>query len=231
MLVAPVPDAETSDVSDDSLARSIEHTALRPEATPDDIKKLCEEADSHGFTAVCLSSSYVRLAAESLASSLVRVCTVVGFPHGACTTSSKLDEAQGALNDGAVELGMMLHVGYVRGGFYNEVLRDIKTVSMAAHTRSALLRVILESGLLGREDTMRACRLAIEAGADFVDTSTGFGSVETTPADVRFLRLCVGADIGVKASGQIGTRQLAVEMLSAGANRLGTSRSLSILKG
>lgn len=216
----PVPDRR-------SLARLLDHTLLKPDATGAEIERLCGEARRLGFATVCVHPSWVELCVRLLEGSGVGVCAVVGFPLGATTSAVKAAEAREAAANGARELDMVLHLGALKSGDDAAVLEDIRAVRAAVPGRT--LKVILETGLLSREEKVRACLLAREAGADFVKTSTGFGPGGATVEDVRLLRETVGPRMGVKASGGIRDAAAAAAMIAAGATRLGTSASVAIV--
>jgi deoxyribose-phosphate aldolase len=211
------------------IARLIDHTLLKPEATADQIKKLCAEAREHEFASVCVNPWWVPVAARELAGSPVKVCTVIGFPLGANATATKQFEAENAIRSGAKEVDMVINVGALRSGDLAAVKADIQAVAEAAHKGGAILKVILETALLTDEQKVTACKLSVEAGADFVKTSTGFASDGATAEDVALMRKTVGPGIGVKASG--GVRSLAdlEKMVAAGATRIGTSSGAAIL--
>lgn len=211
------------------LAAVIDHTLLAPGATPADIEHLCDEAREHGFANVCVNGVHARRCAERLRGSRVGVCAVVGFPLGASHPLVKVREARQALEDGVREIDMVLQLGALRAGEHASVARDVEGVVAEARLARALVKVILETGLLTRAEIVAACRLAEAAGADFVKTSTGFGPRGATRADVELLRASVSARVGVKASGGVRTASLARELLAAGATRLGTSASLELL--
>jgi deoxyribose-phosphate aldolase len=211
------------------LAALIDHTLLKPDAERREIEALCDEALEHGFAAVCVNPFWVKHAAARLAGASSRVATVAGFPLGASTTDAKAYEASRAVADGASEIDMVLNVGALRSGDVAVVRADIAAVVRACHAGRALVKVILETGLLSDAEKERACLLAREAGADFVKTSTGFGPGGATAADVALLRRTVGPDLGVKASGGIRDLATATAMIEAGATRLGTSSGLRIL--
>lgn len=212
-----------------TVARMIDHTNLRPEASRDQIVQLCREAREFEFAAVCVNPSYVALAASQLGDSPVKVATVVGFPLGATMTAVKRFEAAEALRLGAREIDMVLNVGALKSGDRNLVLSDIREVAETVHSKSALLKVILETGLLTDEEKTTACQLCVEAGADFVKTSTGFLGGGATVAAVALMRRMVGPEIGVKASGGIRTADDCRAMITAGANRIGTSSGVKII--
>lgn len=213
---------------DDELAPCIDHTLLRPEATYADVARLCQEAAQYGFASVCLNPVHVGAAASLLAGTSVAVCTVVGFPLGATTTAVKVFETREALQQGAREIDMVIHVGALKSGDLGAVETDIGSVA-AACGRGALLKVIIEAALLDDEEKVRACAVARLAGADFVKTSTGFGPGGATIADVELMRRTVGDALGVKAAGGIRDRETAERMLRAGADRIGASASVKIL--
>lgn len=233
----PEPGRETRAASDHSagagpalhLARYIDHTLLRPEATAEEIKRLCREALEYGFAAACVNPSYTALASSLLAGSGVKVCTVIAFPLGALTPADKAAEARNAVAAGAQELDMVLNLGALKGGDLDLVRRDIRAVVEAA--AGCTVKVILETGLLTPEEKRTAALLAQEAGAHFVKTCTGFGPGKATPEEVRFLRQVVGPAMGIKASGGIRDRSAAEELLAAGADRLGTSAGPAIVAG
>lgn len=211
----------------ENLAAYIDHTLLKPEATRADIVKLCREALKYQFHTVCINPSYLAVAANELAGSAVRVCVVVGFPLGATTTAVKAFETAEAVKGGAEEIDMVLHVGALKDGDKDYVLKDISAVVQAA--RGKTVKVIIESGLLIKEEKELACRLALQAGADMVKNSTGFGPGEATVADVQLMRGTVGPEMGVKASAGVRSAKTAREMIKAGANRIGTSSGVKIV--
>lgn len=215
---------------DQELAGIIDHTLLKPDATADEITTLCQEALTYSFASVCINPAWVPLAAESLKDSKVKVCTVVGFPLGATTANVKMVEAGEAIYHGASEVDMVLNVGALKSGNLDLVQEDIQGVVKAARQGNALVKVILETGLLSDEEKVQACLLAKKAGADFVKTSTGFGHGGATVADVSLMRRTVGPEMGVKASGGIRDRATAQAMIQAGANRLGASAGVKIIQ-
>ncbi len=202
---------------------------LKPDATRDEISKLCDEAKRFGFAAVCVNPSYVVQAARRLGGSGVKVCTVVGFPLGSTTSAVKAAEACGAVADGADEIDMVINIGALKSGDDALMYDDIKAVREA--TRGRVLKVILETALLSNEEKVRVCAASTKAGADFVKTSTGFGGGGATVADVQLMRAAVGPSMGVKASGGIRDAKTAAEMIAAGATRLGTSAGVEIVAG
>ena len=219
---------------DASIARLIDHTLLRPDATAAEIRKICAEARQYGFASVCVNPYWVPLAAKELAAPLaespVKVCTVVGFPLGASATGIKVAETEAAVRAGAQEIDMVLNIGELRGGNQDAVRRDIEAVVAAAHKRSAIVKVILETALLDDDQKVAACYLAKQAGAEFVKTSTGFSTHGATVHDVALMRRVVGAEMGVKASGGIRTLEDLKNMLAAGATRIGASASVKIIE-
>lgn len=212
-----------------TLASLIDHTLLKPEATRASILQLCSEAKDHLFASVCVNPYWIRLAVDELTTSPVRVCTVVGFPLGANQTRTKLAEAQAALAEGATELDMVINVGALRSHDDSTVFREIFDMADLAHTAGAILKVILETSLLTDEEKAMGARLAKEAGADYVKTSTGFSGGGATADDVRLLRTTVGETMGVKASGGVRSLPALRQMVEAGATRIGTSSGVSIL--
>lgn len=212
-----------------NLASYIDHTLLKPIATVDDIIRLCEEAAQHKFAAVCVNPVYVDLAAHHLAGTGVKTATVIGFPLGATFTAAKVAEAKEAVLRKADELDMVLHIGAAKAGMWEVVTEDIRQVVAAAD--DAIVKVIVETGLLTDEEKRRACQAVIDGGAHFVKTSTGFGPGGATEEDIRLFKQVVGDKIGIKASGGIRTREQALVMIAAGATRLGTSAGITIVGG
>lgn len=212
----------------EDLAGMIDHTNLRPEATPNDINRLCEEAREIGFGAVMINSGYVDLACSKLRNSDVAVGTVVGFPLGASLTSVKVFEASACLDLGAREIDMVMNIGAIKAANHDGVLSDIRAVAEIVHGHRSILKVILEAGLLNDEEKLLACELSEKAGADFVKTSTGFLGGGATVEDVALMRRAVR--IGVKASGGIRSLRNAQAMVDAGATRLGTSSGVNIIR-
>ena len=212
------------------LAKYIDHTLLRTDARRGDVEKLVEEAKAYHFASVCVSPIWVAFAAQALRGSGVRTCTVIGFPQGATPSAVKAFETKQAIADGAEEVDMVIAVGRLKDGDDAYVKADIEAVVAAAKGK-ALTKVIIETCLLTDEEKRRACRLAKEAGADFVKTSTGFSVGGATAADVKLMRESVGEGVGVKASGGVRSRADAEAMLAAGATRLGTSSGVQIVAG
>ncbi len=213
------------------LAKYIDHTLLRPDATADEIDTMCDEAMEYGFASVCINPTWVKRAAERLRGSEVKVCTVIGFPLGATPPEIKAMEARRALRDGAREVDMVINVGALKSGDQELVLRDIEKVVDAAHEGGAIAKVILETALLTDEEKVIASALARQARADFVKTSTGFGGGGATVYDVALMRETVGPNMGVKASGGVRTLADAEDMIAAGATRIGASAGVQIVSG
>jgi deoxyribose-phosphate aldolase len=209
------------------MAACIDHTLLKPTATADQIITLCNEAVAAGFAAVCVNPCHIPLVVSRLAGTPVKVCSVIGFPLGANSTYIKAEEARSVVGQGASEVDMVIQIGAMKSAKLLDVEEDIRQVVKAAG--EAPVKVIIETCFLTDEEKTAACRLAVNAGAKFVKTSTGFGSGGATPADVRLMRSTVGPAFGVKASGGIRTLDEALAMLEAGANRLGTSSGVQIL--
>jgi deoxyribose-phosphate aldolase len=212
------------------IAKYIDHTLLKPDATQDQIAQLCYEARKYGFAAVCINPTYVKLCTQLLKGSPVHVCTVVGFPLGATPPEVKAYEAQKAIDDGATEVDMVINVGALKSKDYNLVERDIATVGRTSHAGGAILKVIIEAALLTDEEKVIACQLAKAAGADYVKTSTGFGPGGATTHDVELMRSAVGPAMGVKAAGGIRNYADAKAMVAAGATRIGASAGVKILQ-
>ena len=203
-----------------------DHTILKADATRADVERVCREAAQYGFMSVCVNSFYTAFVAERLKGSGVKVCTVIGFPLGQMSTRAKAAESGIAVEDGADEIDMVINVGALKDRDYETVLTDIRQVKEACG--GALLKVIIETCLLAEEEKVKACELAVEAGADFVKTSTGFSTGGAVCEDVALMRRIVGESVGVKASGGIRDTQTAERMVEAGASRLGTSATIAI---
>jgi deoxyribose-phosphate aldolase len=210
------------------LAAMIDHTLLKPDATESDLKKVCDEALTYGFATVCVNSSRVAFVAQLLAGSKTLPISVVGFPLGAAATNSKAFETKQSVQDGAREIDMVINIGALREKNYSFVENDIRAVVEAA--KPYPVKVILETSTLSEAEKAKACELSVKAGAHFVKTSTGFGSGGATVDDIKLMRQTVGPNIGVKASGGIRTLSDAIKMINAGANRLGASASVAIIK-
>jgi deoxyribose-phosphate aldolase len=213
------------------LAKTIDHTLLKPDATQDQIAQLCYEARKYGFASVCVNPTWVELCAELLKGSPVKVCTVIGFPLGATAPEVKAFETQTALNQGATEIDMVINIGALKARDLELVAKDIRGVVSTAHAGSAIVKVIIEAVLLTDEEKTIACMLSKEAGADFVKTSTGFASGGATVHDVALMRKAVGPEMGVKAAGGVRTYEDAEAMLKAGATRIGASAGVKIIQG
>jgi len=213
-----------------ALAALIDHTLLKPEATQHDIARVCEEARQFRFASVCINPCWVQFAREALAGTGVRVCTVIGFPLGVNESRTKIAEAHLALSQGAKELDMVQNIGALRARDHQVVQQEIADLACIAHSHGAILKVILETCLLTDDQKVTACRLAQQAHADFVKTSTGFSTGGATVGDVQLMRNTVGQKMGVKASGGIRTLDHLRQMVSAGANRIGASAGVAILR-
>ncbi|GHF99601.1 deoxyribose-phosphate aldolase [Deinococcus piscis] len=209
------------------LAAYIDHTLLKAEATPDDIRRLCAEAREHSFAAVCVNPVYVRLAAEELAGSGVKVATVCGFPLGAVSSDQKAAEARLSAEAGADEVDMVIHIGAARAGDWDTVQADIEAVRRAVPGQ--VLKVIIETALLDEDQKRRATEAAVNAGADFVKTSTGFSTGGATVADVELMREVIAGRAQIKAAGGVRSPEDAQAMISAGAARLGTSGGIGLV--
>lgn len=217
---------------DSSLAAKIDHTLLKPDAGEYEVLRLCDEARNFGFASVCVNPSWVRLCADVLRDAHPRVCTVVGFPLGCNRTEVKLHEAEMALHDGAEELDMVLHIGRLKQGDAAYVEHDIAVVCALtkAASETNIVKVILETCLLTSDEIAKACRIALDGGAYFVKTSTGFSAGGATVEAVKLMRSVVGDRAGVKASGGIRSREFALDLLEAGASRLGASSSIALIR-
>lgn len=213
-----------------SIARMIDHTMLKADAVQADIAKLVEEAKQYQFASVCVNPTWVAYCAEQLAGTEVKVCTVIGFPLGASTSAVKALETQDAIAGGATEVDMVINIGELKAGNDEFVLKDIEAVVKAASGK-ALVKVIIETCLLTDEQKVRACELAVKAGADFVKTSTGFSTGGATREDVALMRKTVGQQTGVKASGGVRSLEDVNSMIKAGATRIGASSGVSIMNG
>ena len=213
------------------IAKMIDHTLLKQNATFAQIAQICEEAIQYGFASVCVNPVHVRACAEMLKESAPKVCTVIGFPLGASASSVKSYETEIALQDGAEEIDMVINIGALKDGNHDFVREDIAGVVAKAHAKNALVKVIIETVLLTDAEKETACKLAVEAGADFVKTSTGFAGGGATVEDVRLMRRVVGTEIGVKASGGVHNLADARAMIEAGATRIGASAGVKIVQG
>ncbi|MCI0475097.1 MAG: deoxyribose-phosphate aldolase [Anaerolineales bacterium] len=211
------------------ITKFIDHTLLKPEATPAEIEKLCQEAKEYHFAAVCVNPPYIKQCATLLRGTDVTVCAVIGFPLGAHTTEVKVFETRQAVTDGAREIDMVINIGALKAKQYDFVRDDIRAVCDATHAGGAILKVIIEAALLTDDEKVRACELSKEAGADFVKTSTGFGPGGATAHDVALMARTVGAELGVKAAGGIRNYEQAQTMIAAGATRIGASAGVKIV--
>ncbi|UII54468.1 deoxyribose-phosphate aldolase [Cytobacillus spongiae] len=212
-----------------NLAKMIDHTALKPETTKEQIEKLCHEAKEFQFASVCVNPTWIEAASALLAGTGVDVCTVIGFPLGANSPETKAFETKDAIQKGATEIDMVINIAALKDRNDKLVEDDIRAVVEAAN--GTLVKVIIETCLLTEEEKIRACQMAVAAGAQFVKTSTGFSSGGATASDIALMRKTVGPDIGVKASGGIRSLEDAEAMIEAGATRIGASSGVSILKG
>jgi deoxyribose-phosphate aldolase len=212
------------------VAGIIDHTALKADTSKESIRVLCEEARANKFKAVCVNPTHVRYCSELLKDTEVKVATVIGFPLGANTPQTKAFETKDAIAMGAHEVDMVINIGALKDGDLDLVKADIEAVVVAADNK-ALVKVIIETALLTDDEKTKACQLAMEAGADYVKTSTGFSTGGATLEDVRLMRSVVGDKLGVKASGGVKDYKTAVAMMEAGATRIGTSSGVEIVKG
>ncbi|MDC7226422.1 MAG: deoxyribose-phosphate aldolase [Spirochaetales bacterium] len=212
------------------LAKYIDHTILKADATADAVDRICDEAKEYGFYSVCVNSCWVERCARNLEGSDVKVAVVAGFPLGAMSPEAKAMEAGWAVDKGASEIDMVLNVGAMKTGDYKTVEKDIRGIVEACGGK-AIVKVILETCLLTNEEKLKACEISVGAGAGFVKTSTGFSTGGATIEDIKLMRKAVGPDIGVKASGGVRTREDAVKMIEAGATRLGASAGVEIVTG
>ena len=209
------------------IAKKIDHTMLKPEAGKDVVLRYCQEAREHGFASVCVNSVYVPLVKKSLEGSDVKVCSVVGFPLGAMSKRAKAFEAKCAVEDGADEIDMVIHIGALKDGDFQAVEEDIRAVVEAS--APALVKVIVETCLLTKEEIKKACQLSEQAGAAFVKTSTGFSTGGATVEDIKIMKESVSPKMKLKASGGIRSREFAEELIAAGADRLGVGNGLLLL--
>ena len=211
------------------LAAMIDHTILAPSASEADVRRLCAEAKQYGFASVCANPVWAPVLAEELAGSASVPCVVVGFPFGASATEVKAFEAKTAVEAGAREVDMVINIADARAGKKDALVADIKAVAEATHAGGALLKVIIETSELTDDQKVLACQASVEAGADFVKTSTGYSSSGATVEDIALMRATVGPDLGVKASGGVRTREEALAMIEAGATRIGASKGIAII--
>lgn len=211
-----------------NISKYIDHTILKPNATKADVEKICEEAVAFGFASVCVNQYYTKFVKQQLENTDVKVCTVVGFPLGAVSKEVKAFETAKAVEDGAQEIDMVINIGALKDGDYDIVLEDIKAVVAAA--KDVIVKVIIETCLLTEEEKIKACELAVSAGAHFVKTSTGFSTGGATVSDVALMKKTVGNRAKVKASGGVRDIDTALKMIEAGAERIGTSSGISIVQ-
>lgn len=216
---------------DQTLARYIDHTLLKPDATEQEIAQLCFEAKKYGFASVCVNPTWVSLCAQLLKGSLVKVCTVIGFPLGATSSETKAFETETAIRQGATEIDMVINIGALKARDLEVVAKDIRGVVNTAHAHGIIVKVIIETTLLTDEEKTIACLISKEAEADFVKTSTGFAGGGATVHDVELMRQAVGPQMGVKASGGVRTYEDAASMIKAGATRIGASAGVKIIQG
>lgn len=210
------------------IAKYIDHTLLKPEATKEQIEKLCNEAKQYNFASVCVNPTWVKLASDILKGTDVKVCTVIGFPLGANTPETKAFEAVNAVTNGAEEIDMVMNIGALKSGDTELVQKDIEAVVNAVKDK-ALVKVIIETSLLTEDEKVTACQLSVQAGAHYVKTSTGFSTGGATVEDVALMRKTVGPNVGVKASGGVRTAEDAKVMIEAGASRIGASSGTAIV--
>lgn len=210
-------------------AAMIDHTLLKAESTQKQVEQICAEAKQYGFASVCVNPTWVKFSAQQLAGTEVKVCTVIGFPLGANTSAVKAFETKDAIANGAGEIDMVINIGALKDGNFDVVRDDIKAVVDAAN--GTLVKVIIETCLLTNEEKVKACELAVEAGADFVKTSTGFSTGGATAEDITLMRKTVGPDLGVKASGGVRSLEDMQTMIENGATRIGASSGVAIMNG
>lgn len=220
------PDANAIDAK---LAGMIDHTLLKPEATLQEIETLCAQAKQYNFASVCVNPGFVKLCADLLRNSVVKVCTVIGFPLGATSSAAKAFEAERAMKHGASEVDMVINIGMLKSGEYDYVEHDIFAVVDAAHRLRGIVKVIIETGLLNDDEKVKACALSKHAGADFIKTSTGFAKGGATVEDIALIRKVVGPELGIKASSGVRTKEQALALIAAGATRIGTSAGVAIV--
>lgn len=213
-----------------NIAKLIDHTLLKADATKGQIETLCMEAKEYSFASVCVNPIWVNFASELLSGSDVKVCTVIGFPLGATTPETKAFETKNAIENGATEVDMVINIGALKDGNYELVEKDIRAVVNVASGK-ALTKVIIETSLLTDEEKVKACELAVKAGTDFVKTSTGFSTGGATVEDIALMRKTVGPKLGVKASGGVRSAQDVKDMIEAGATRIGASSGVAIVRG
>ncbi len=215
--------------TNEEIANVIDHTILKPDAMPDDVVQLCDEATEYGFASVCVNSCFTPIVSAQLENSKTKTCVVVGFPLGAMSSASKVAETKDAIEYGADEIDMVINIGMLKQEEYDYVFNDIKAVSDTAHEMNAICKVIIETSLLTDEEKVKACLISKDAKVDFVKTSTGFNGGGATPEDVSLMKRIVGDDVKIKASGGIRSREDAVNVLNAGADRIGASAGVKIV--
>lgn len=212
------------------LNKFIDHTLLKADAQPNQIEQLCNEAKQYHFASVCVNPYYVPLCAKMLDGSDVKVCTVIGFPLGQMTTKAKCDEALDAINNGAQEVDMVINIAALKAKKLDYVTQEISQIRDVCHNHNALLKVIIETCLLSEENKIDACHCVSQAQADFIKTSTGFSTGGATVEDVALMKKHVNSNVKIKASGGVRTKDDALKMIEAGANRLGTSRGVELIR-
>lgn len=212
------------------LNKYIDHTLLKADATEDKIKKLCKEAKKYDFMAVCINPTNINIAKEELKATNIKICTVIGFPLGASTSETKVFEAENAIKKGADEIDMVLNIGAVKSKKYDRVLEDINGVVEEVHKKSKIIKVILETCLLDKDEIIKVLELIKVTGADYVKTSTGFSTAGAKISDISLMRKILGPNMGIKASGGIRNLETAKKMIEAGANRLGVSAGVQIME-
>jgi deoxyribose-phosphate aldolase len=218
-------------MNSNAIAATIDHTVLKPESTLESVQTLVHEAVQHRFASICILPWHVADARRMLGDDPLPVCTVIGFPLGASTTSTKVHEAINAIRNGAREIDMVASITALKSGQYDRLANDVREVTAAVHEHGAIVKVIIETCLLTHDEKLRMCDVVTNAGANFIKTSTGFSTGGATLDDVRLLRQHVGPNVLVKASGGIRDAATAIAMLDAGAARLGTSSGVSIIHG
>lgn len=218
-------------LTNEDIASKIDHTILKPDATSMDVKQICKEAIEYSFASVCVNSCHAKLVSSELSVSRVKTCVVVGFPLGAMSTNSKVAEAECAISDGANEIDMVMNIGALKEKNYEFVFNDIAKVVSASQKGNAICKVIIETSLLTDEEKIKACLISKEANADFVKTSTGFNGGGATPEDISLMKRVVGEDVKVKASGGVRSKEDALSVLNAGADRIGASAGVKIISG
>ena len=215
----------------ENISEYIDHTTLKPDVTPKDIKKLCVEALQYKFVSVCVNPCFVALCSNLLKDSGVKVCAVIGFPLGANTTQVKIFEAEKAIYEGAEEIDVVINIGQLKEKEYQYVENEIKEIVKVAKEKKVLTKVIIETCLLDNNEKIKACEIVVKAGADFVKTSTGFSTGGAKVEDIELMKLATKGKIEIKASGGIRDYETALQMIEAGATRIGTSSGIKIVEG